>query len=118
MAILRGIRARFEVHPKYDVPRLISDIDSRPSRRSPKTIADSFLKKIAKDLKIKANLSQLKFDKVKKTIFGSQVLWQQYYEGSPISGAWIKVDIDKDGKVFNVVNELVPVKALATARKK
>ena len=55
---------------------------------------------------------------MKKTIFGSQVLWQQYYEGSPISGAWIKVDIDKDGKVFNVVNELVPVKALATARKK
>lgn len=118
MAILRGVKAKFETHPRYDVPRHIYDIDSRPSHRSARTIADGFIKKIAKDLKIKPDLSQLKFDKVKKTIFGSQVLWQQYYEGSPISGAWIKVDVNKDGKVFNVVNELVPAKALASARKK
>ena len=70
MATLRGVKAKFEAHPRYDVPRHIYDIDSRPSRRSARTIADGFLKKIAKDLKIKANLSQLKFDKVKKTIFG------------------------------------------------
>lgn len=118
MATLRGAKAKFAAHPQYDVPRHIYDIDSRSSRRSARTIVDGFIKKIAKDLKIKRNLSQLKFDKVKKTIFGSQVLWQQYYEGSPISGAWIKVDVSKDGKVFNVVNELVPVKAIAAARKK
>lgn len=118
MAKLRGVKAKFETHPQYDVPRHIYDIDSRASRRSAKTIADGFLRKIAKDLKIAPNLSQLKFEKVKPTIFGSQVLWQQYYDGSPISGAWIKIDISKDGKVFNVVNELVPVKAIAAARKK
>lgn len=118
MATLRGVKAKVETHPQYDVPRHIYDIDSRTSRRSARTIAEGFLKKIAKDLKIKPNLSQLKFEKVKKTIFGSQVLWQQYYDGSPISGAWIKVDVSKDGKVFNVVNELVPVKAIAAVRKK
>ncbi len=118
MATLRGVKAKVDTHPQYDVPRHIYDIDSRTSRRSARTIAEGFLKKIAKDLKIKPNLSQLKFEKVKKTIFGSQVLWQQYYDGSPISGAWIKVDVSKDGKVFNVVNELVPVKAIAAVRKK
>ena len=45
------VKAKFEAHPRYDVPRHIYDIDSRPSRRGARTIADGFLKKIAKDRK-------------------------------------------------------------------
>ena len=30
------------------------------------------------------------------------------FDGRPVSGAWAKVDIDKTGKVFNVVNDLLP----------
>ncbi len=76
------------------------------------------LKKIAKDLKIKPNLSDLKFDKVRKSILGSHVLYQQYHEGKPISGAWIRVDIDKDGRVYNINNDLVPDSVLAKTEKK
>ena len=118
MATLKGVKAKFDRHPQFDVPRHIYDIHARPSRASAKSIAGTFIKKIAKDLKIKTSLSQLKFDKVKETIFGSQALWQQYHEGHQISGAWIKVDIDKEGKVFNVVSDLIPDKVLVAARRK
>jgi len=37
------------------------------------------------------------------------VLFQQYLRRKPISSAWIRVDINKTGKVFNVQNDLVPV---------
>jgi len=34
--------------------------------------------------------------------------YQQYHQGKPISGAWVRIDIDKDGKVYNIQNDLVP----------
>jgi Zn-dependent metalloprotease len=58
----------------------------------------------------------LKFDKVKETILGSHVLYQQYHAGKPISGAWIRVDIDKDGRVYNILSDLVPEPAMAKTR--
>jgi Zn-dependent metalloprotease len=75
------------------------------------------LKDIAKDLEIKPNLADLKFDKVRKTILGSHVLYQQFHEGKPITGAWIRVDIDKDGKVYNINNDLIPHSVLAKTKK-
>ena len=87
MSSLKGVKAKFERHPRYDVPRHIYEIDARPGRGGARTTAEGFIKKIARDIKIKPSLSQLKFDKVKKTVFGSQVLYQQYHEGRPISGA-------------------------------
>ena len=59
-------------------------------------------------MRIAPDLSQLKFDKVKPSILGVHVLYQQYHAGKPISGAWIRVDIDKEGKVYNVQNDLLP----------
>jgi Zn-dependent metalloprotease len=113
-----SIKAKVEKHPDYKVPRRIYDIESaKPSKDEPSKIAESVLKKIAKDLKIKPNLSDLRFDKVKETLLGSHVLYQQYHEGKPISGAWIRVDIDKDGRVYNINNDLVPESVLAKTKK-
>lgn len=118
MSKIRSIKAKAERHPSYKVPRRIYDIEvAKPSQEEPRKIAESVLKKIAKDLKIKSNLSDLKFDKVRETILGSHVLYQQYHEGKPISGAWIRVDIDKDGRVYNINNDLVPDSVLAKTRK-
>jgi Zn-dependent metalloprotease len=36
------------------------------------------------------------------------VLFQQYYDGKPISDAWLRVDLDKDSNVYNVQNDLIP----------
>ena len=114
---LKGLKAKVESDPQYKVPRRIYDIDAKPSKEEPKEIAESLLKKIAPNLKINPNLSQLKFDKVKESILGSHVLYQQYYEDKPISGAWIRVDIDKDGRVYNLLNDLVPEPIIAKAKK-
>src|SRR5712692_6815499 len=117
MAKIKGLKAKLEAHPRYGVPGRIYDIETKPSKEEPALIAESLLKKIARDLKINPDLSQLKFDQVKESILGSHVLYQQYHDGIPISGAWIRVDIDKDGKVYNIQNDLVPEPVMAKTRK-
>ncbi|HSP61538.1 MAG TPA: M36 family metallopeptidase [Pyrinomonadaceae bacterium] len=117
MAKLKGLTAKVETHHRYKTPHQIYDIKTQGSRKSPRKIAEATLKKIAGDLKIKPDLSQLKFDKVRETILGSHVLYQQYHAGKPISGAWIRVDVDKDGRVFNIHNDLVSEPAMVKTRK-
>jgi Zn-dependent metalloprotease len=116
MTHIKGLTAKVEPHEQYKTPHRIYDIETDPSRKSPQKIASTILKKIAGDLKIRPDLSQLKFDKVKDSILGSHVLYQQYHEGKPISGAWIRVDIDKEGRVYNILSDLVPEPLMAKAR--
>jgi Zn-dependent metalloprotease len=105
---MKSLKAKVDKHPERNVPHRIYDIQSKSSKKKPESIAESTLKKIAPDLKIKADLSQLKFDQVKESILGKHVLYQQQFQGKPISGAWIRVDIDNEGKVYNILNDLVP----------
>jgi Zn-dependent metalloprotease len=116
MKKLKGITAKAEMHSQYKTPRRIYDIESEASGKSPRKIAEETLKRIAGDLKIRPDLSQLKFDKVKESLLGSHVLYQQYHAGQPISNAWIRVDIDKEGRVFNLQNDLVPEAAMVKTR--
>src|ERR1700730_7590567 len=117
MARMKCLRAQVEMHGQFKTPHRIYDIESKPSKKSPEKIAEATLKKIAADLKIRPDLSQLKFDKVKESILDSHVLYQQYHAGKPISGAWIRLDIDKDGRVYNISSDLVPEAAMAKTRK-
>ena len=59
----------------------------------------------------------MKFDKVKKSILGSHVLYQQQHNGKPISGAWVRIDIDKMGRVYNIHNDLVPDNIIEKSKK-
>jgi Zn-dependent metalloprotease len=117
MARLKGLKAKVETHEQYKTPHRIYDIETKASNESPEKIAEATLKRIAGGLKIRPDLSQLKFDKVKQSILGSHVLYQQYHAGKPISGAWIRVDIDNEGRVYNILSDLVPEPAMAKARK-
>ena len=117
MAKVKGLTAKVETHEQYKVPHRIYDIETKASRKRPEKIAEATLKKIARDLKIKPDLSQLKFDKIKESILGSHVLYQQYHAGKPISGAWIRIDIDNDGRVYNIHSDLVPEPAMAKTRR-
>src|SRR5258708_1250480 len=116
MARMKSLTAKVELHEQYETPHRIYDIETKGSRKRHEKIAAAILKKIAGDLKIRPDLSQLKFDKVKDSILGSHVLYQQYHAGKPISGAWIRVDIDKDGRVYNILSDLVPEPAIAKTR--
>ena len=104
--------AKVERHGVYNTPRKIYDFRSPARKGRPEAVAKRFLKTIAKDLKIDADLKDLKFDKVVKTPLGNHVYFQQYYLGKPISGAWLKVDLDQDNRIYNVVNSCVPVNFL------
>src|SRR5688572_16852633 len=117
MAKFKNIKAKSETHPTYKVPKKIYDIDVKASKSDSKTIADSFLKNISSELKIPNDLSNIKFEKVKETMLGKHVLYQQYYNNQPISGAWVRVDIDKNGKVYNVNNDLVPQDFISKTQK-
>lgn len=117
MKKLKSLAAKADTHRRYNTPRRIYDVESKPSTKSPRKIAEETLRKIAGDLKIRPDLSQLKFDKVKESILGSHVLFQQHHAGKEISNAWIRVDVDKEGRVFNIQNDLMPEPAMVQARK-
>ena len=121
---MKGLNAKAEVHPIYKVPHYIYDFKSKTTKKAsetakkkPRGTAESALKKIAKELQIAGDLSQLKFDQSKKSILGTHVLFQQQHKGKPISGAWVRVDIDKEGEIYAINNDLVPKKFLEKSDK-
>jgi Zn-dependent metalloprotease len=83
-------------------------IESHVSISKAEALAQKELKKKATAFKIRKDLSQLRLDKVKESILGKHVLYQQYHQDKPITGAWVRVDIDNEGKVYNILNDLVP----------
>jgi len=111
--VLRG--ARIEHHPVYRTPVRVYDIEAPASRRDPRAIADRYVKQLAPKLSV--DPADLKFDKVNESILGSHVLYQQQHDGMPISRAWLRVDVGKDGRVFQVMNDLVPAPAMTKARR-
>ena len=104
----RGFKGKGQISYSRGVPRRIRATEAKQSKILPRKIAETFLKKIAATLQIKADLSQLKFDKIKKTLLGSHVLFQQKHCNKVISGAWVRVDIDPAGRVYYLVNDLIP----------
>jgi Zn-dependent metalloprotease len=114
MVKVAGLKAKVEKDPQRAVPRRIYDIETRASKAGAEEIASGLLKKLAPTFKV--DPEELKFDKVRESMLGSHVLYQQYHEGKPISGAWLRVDIDKEGRVYNVLNDLIPAPKLIKAQ--
>jgi Zn-dependent metalloprotease len=113
----RTLKAKIERDPVRNAPSRVHAIKGAPTGGTPKQIAVKTLKKLAPTLKIDPDLKQLRFDKVKKTVLGDHVLFQQCLKGTPISGAWVRVDIDRQGKVYNVLNDLVPQPKIEKAKR-
>lgn len=114
---MKNLKAKVERKAKGGVPHRIYDVESKIKKGTPRSVAQNILKKIAPDLKITPDLSQLKFYEVKESILGKHVLFQQQQEGKAISGAWVRVDIDNDGNVYNIQNDLIPAPVLQKAAK-
>src|ERR1700752_1393118 len=88
-------------HKVYGTPRSAFDVKAAPRKGTPRAVARAFLKTIAKDLRIGRDLNALKFDKVIRSPLGTHVLFQQHHRGKKISGAWVKVDLDRDNRVYH-----------------
>jgi hypothetical protein len=93
---------------KY-VPRKVYDFETESTPGTPKDIAEKFLKENLRLLKITALLKDLKYEKTIKSLGACTALFQQYFKGTPIHGAWIAVHIDQKNRVFMVKNDTVPV---------
>jgi fungalysin metallopeptidase (M36)/peptidase YpeB-like protein len=110
------VRAKVEMDPRYKVPRRFYDVDEPVSKGDPREVAEAFLRKAADDLQINPDLSGLRFDQVKESVLGNHALFQQQHGGRPVTGAWVRVDVDPAGKIFNVQSDLIPESVLSKAK--
>ena len=94
------------------VPRKVYAFETEPLEGAPRKVAEAFLKENVGPLKISASLEHLKFDKVMQSLGAKTVLFQQYYRGIPIHGAWVAVHMDHRKRIFMVKNDTVPVSQL------
>jgi len=116
VASKRTVKAKVEMDPRYKVPRRFYEIDEPASKGDPREVAEAFLKKAAGDLQINPDLSGLRFDQVKESVLGNHALFQQQHGGRPVTGAWVRVDVDPAGKVYNVQSDLIPESVLSKAK--
>jgi Zn-dependent metalloprotease len=107
-----SVRAKIQQRTVHKTPAKIYDIKTAPKAGTPRRVATSFLGRIARDLKIRVSPQELRYDKTIKTVLGAHVLFQQYRKGQPVSGAWLKVDLDKDNRIYSVENSTVPAALL------
>lgn len=118
MPRLGKIQAKVERHKIYGTPHKIYDIVGKPRKGKPQLVARAFLRAIARSLRIDENLRDLKFDKVLESPLGTHVLFQQLHQGKRITGAWIKVDLDQQNRVYHVVNSCIPQTLLQKTQRK
>ncbi len=108
MARVGSVRAKVYGRTIHKTPAKIYDMQTAPKVGTPRRVATAFLGRIARDLKIRVSPKELRYDKTVKTVLGSHVLFQQYRKGKPVSGAWLKIDLDKDNRIYSVENATVP----------
>ena len=108
MARLRRAKGKVTRLSIHKTPAKLYDMETTPKAGTPRRVATAYLGRIARDLKIRVNPTDLRYDKTVPSVLGSHVLFQQYRHGQPVSGAWLKVDLDKDNRIYSVENSTVP----------
>jgi Fungalysin metallopeptidase (M36)/Fungalysin/Thermolysin Propeptide Motif len=108
MARLGRVRGKVHRLSVHNTPAKIYDIETAPKAGTPRRAATAFLGRIARDLKISVSPKDLRYDKTIPSVLGSHVLFQQCRHGKPVSGAWLKVDLDKANRIYSVENSTVP----------
>ncbi len=110
MLDLKNCKVRWD-RDKY-VPRKIYGFESEPMPGTPQEIAERFLKENVSILKISAPFEDLKYDTTAESLGARTVLFQQYFKGTPIHGAWVAIHINNQNRIFMVKNDTVPVPQL------
>jgi Zn-dependent metalloprotease len=103
---------------KKNIPQTIYGFRTETLPGEPREIAERFLRENLPVLKITVSLTDLKFDKVVPSLGATAVLFQQYYDETPIHGAWVTIHLDQQNRVFMVKNDAVPQAVLVESSAK
>jgi hypothetical protein len=109
------IRMKVETRTEHGTPHRISQTPGPKIARDPVTTARKTIAALAPRIGIAPDLSDLEFDQARTSMLGTHVTFQQIHDGLPVTGGWIRVDVDPSGRVFNVLNDLIPMNVLAKA---
>ena len=75
---------------------------TKPYNGRPEEAVAKFLKENHKLLYLSADLSEMKIERLDRLGRGTTILYKQYYKGVPFEYGCGHVDIDDDGKIFDV----------------
>lgn len=109
---IKGLDAK--VHrSRYGTAKRIYTIEAKTVRRAAGAkdrlaLAREFLKNYANDLGLDPALKGLRFEKERTSVMGYHMMFQQYVDKLPVSGGWMRVDIDPKGRVLGVQNGTIP----------
>ncbi|MBK7382611.1 MAG: M36 family metallopeptidase [Flavobacteriales bacterium] len=113
---VKGLKAKIHRSERYGTVQRIYTIKDEFKGKDPKALATAFLKLHALDLGLDPGLRGLRFEMVRKSIMGMHVMFQQFADGKPVSGAWVRVDVSPDGELLGVQNGAMPVERLMGLR--
>jgi Zn-dependent metalloprotease len=113
---IKGLKAKVHRSERYGTVQRIYTIKDRFEGK-PRAVARAFLKRNAVELGLDPSLSGLELESVKQSLLGHHVLFQQMVDGRPLSGAWIRVDLDRNGRVVGTHSNAVPSERVKAARR-
>ena len=111
----KQFRVKVEARTEHGTPRRMSNVEGVEASRDPVKTAKRAVAALARRLRIAADLSDLKLEETRESILGTHVAFQQLHDGLPVTGGWIRVDMDKAGNVFSILNDLIPIRVLKQA---
>jgi hypothetical protein len=94
------------------VPSKLHGFETKPVKGGARAVAEKFLAANREALKITAAVEDIRFDRVLESLAAKKVLFQQYYRGVAIHGAWIAIHLDARNRISMVDNDAVPVAQL------
>jgi Zn-dependent metalloprotease len=110
-----SIQAKVETRTIHGTPRRVSAVTGVKKSADPEAVAKRTVAGLARRIGIRPDLSEVRLDETRESMLGTHVLFRQYHDGLPVSGGWIRVDVNPAGEVFHVLNDLIPTAELAKA---
>jgi Zn-dependent metalloprotease len=103
---LAKLGARIAKHPTRGTPQMVTDFSSPPLKGNLETAARRFIASVAPDLDV--DPKDLVFDRVVSSPLGKHVFFQQRIGGDRVTGAFLKLDVDQRGRVYQLTNNCLP----------
>lgn len=117
MAKTKAVTSRTDTRTEHGTPRNMSKVEGVTVSRDPVTTAKRAITALARKIKIAPDLSGLRLEGARESVLGTHVTFQQLQDGLPVTGGWIRVDVDNAGNIFGIQNDLIPMRLVKDASK-